>query len=264
MKQLECRFYSRQEIAEITGVSLNDSRHFAERVKERLSRWGYSYNYTPKGVSIIQIPNTAEARLAEILIRVFNLDVQIDIYGFSCFLYALSDLEGFDSMPWEERATVMRERYGVAVSDRTLRSWCSRLMKRNVIVKSKCGRCWKTEIFSAQKVRTPVSDDDLQMTSYFSRRAELLAKAEETVMDASEKTKSRNEMWRNTMQQLWQEFQCCYYRCGSFTLTAINAEDQNALWEIYELTQEIVASQPMRQTKEKIITKEDFYGEWFA
>lgn len=44
-------------------------------------------------------PATAEARLTEIRIRQYDLDVQINSYAFSCFITAFSDIEGFVSMP---------------------------------------------------------------------------------------------------------------------------------------------------------------------
>lgn len=47
MQQLECRFYPRQEIAEALSVNPKDSKHFAERVKTTLDKWGY---YTCNGL----------------------------------------------------------------------------------------------------------------------------------------------------------------------------------------------------------------------
>ena len=83
-------------------------------------------------------PETAEERLREILIRKLNLDVQVDAYAFACFICAFTDIGSFDSMPWEERAELMKYKYGVDVSDRTLRNWCSKLISSNII--QKCGK----------------------------------------------------------------------------------------------------------------------------
>ena len=60
MKQLECRFYSRQEIAEALSVNPKDSKHFAERVKATLEKWGYEYDYSRSGVEITGKPELPE------------------------------------------------------------------------------------------------------------------------------------------------------------------------------------------------------------
>lgn len=80
MQQLECRFYPRQEIAEGLSVNPKGSKHFAEKVKTTLDKWGYEYEYSRSGVEITGKPETAEERLREILIRKLNLDVQVDAY----------------------------------------------------------------------------------------------------------------------------------------------------------------------------------------
>ena len=67
-------------------------------------------------------PESAEARLKEILIRFLKLDVQISAYDFSCFLTAFSDIKGFDSMPWEKREEALANEYGVKVCAKTLRN----------------------------------------------------------------------------------------------------------------------------------------------
>ena len=117
MQQLECRFYPRQEIAEALSVNPKDSKHFAERVKTTLDKWGYEYEYSRSGVEITGKPETAEERLREILIRKLNLDVQIDAYAFACFICAFTDIGSFDSMPWEERAELIRRNpsYGTII-----------------------------------------------------------------------------------------------------------------------------------------------------
>ena len=174
MQQLECRFYPRQEIAEALSVNPKDSKHFAERVKATLEKWGYEYDYSRNGVAITEKPELPEEKLKEILIRKLNLDVQIDPYAFACFLCAFTDIGSFDSMPWEERAIQMQLKYGVDVTDRTLRSWCKRLIGNDII--QKCGRetFWKTQRFGNEKYRTKVSADDEEMAQYFQKKSEYL------------------------------------------------------------------------------------------
>ena len=153
MQQLECRFYSRQEIAEITSVNLKDSKHFAERVKTTLDKWGYEYNYSRSGVEITGKPELPGEKLSEILIRELNIDVQVDPFAFAYFICAFSDIPHFSSMPWEERSSAMRYKYEVEVSDRTLRNWCSKLIENGIIQKSGEKCFWKTEIMYGMKTR---------------------------------------------------------------------------------------------------------------
>ena len=115
MQQLELREYTRAEIAEVLSVNLKDSNHFAERVKDKLDKWGYGYDYSRRAVTIISKPETSAARLKEIVIRSFGMDIQVDAVQFACFLAAFTDIEGFETMPWEERAIVYYKRYGVTI-----------------------------------------------------------------------------------------------------------------------------------------------------
>ena len=210
MQQLECRFYPRQEIAEALSVNPKDSKHFAERVKTTLDKWGYEYEYSRSGVEITGKPETAEERLREILIRKLNLDVQVDAYAFACFTCAFTDIGSFDSMPWEERAELMKYKYGVDVSDRTLRNWCRKLISSNII--QKCGKqtYWKTEIYEKEKYRSKVDPDDEDMARYFQMKSKYL---EETRKSAEnlELRQSEAAAWSATYKKLWREFQCCYY-----------------------------------------------------
>ena len=116
MEQLELRFYTRQQIAEILSVNLQDSNHFKRNVESTLSKWGYAYQYSTPGVTIKSKPETAEERLKEILIRVLKLDVQINPYDFACFLTAFSDIDGFANMPWDKRAEILENVYNVKVA----------------------------------------------------------------------------------------------------------------------------------------------------
>ena len=136
MEQLELRFYTRQEIADVLSVNINDSNHFKRNIEAKLQRWGYGYDYSRSGVQITSRPETEEERLAEILYRHYNIDVQTNPTAFACLLHALSEIENFDSMPWEERANVLFREYRVDVCDRTLRNWASKLFSLEILHKN--------------------------------------------------------------------------------------------------------------------------------
>ena len=231
-------------------------------MKATLEKWGYEYNYSRSGVEITGKPTLPEERLKEILIRKLNLDVQINPYDFACFLCAFTDIGSFDSMPWEERAEQMQLKYGVDVTDRTLRSWCKRLIGSDII--QKCGRetFWKTQRFGKEKYRTPVAADDEEMAQYFQKKHEYF---EVAMLAAEEAGKTGKEAavaaWDATYKSLWREFGCCYYSCRGLIFNGIGEE---YIFEIYELAQEIAAGPViLPPDQRKIICKEDYHETWF-
>ena len=247
MEQLELRFYSREEIAEITSVNINDSGHFSRDVRRELSKWGYGYQYIRnKGVEITSKPETPEERLAEILIRAYNIDIQIDPVQFACFISAFTDIESFHCMPWGEREDVYHARYGFAPDDRTLRNWHSRLMRCGVISTFDYSTAWRTEVFRGSKIRTPITGDEeeeLKMQEFFDRRKELVAQNYNNLLQYGLSPKDAKKMaWTQAYDTLWKEFHCCYYWCKSFTLSAFTPDDKDVLCEIHELVQEIVGT----------------------
>lgn len=143
MKQLEKRFYAREELAEITGIDAK-SNHFARDVKNTLTQWNYNYEYSRKGALITKQPETAEERLAEIIIRAYGMDVRLDVYGFACFISLLLEDEEFRAMPWAERERVMSEEMGVTISFETMKKWCAKLIGKNMIAKSADKAYWGT------------------------------------------------------------------------------------------------------------------------
>ena len=104
MKQLEVKTYTKQEIADITNTDIND-RHFARKVRDILTNWGYSFEYSRKSININKVPETAIERLSELMIRCYDLDIRVNAYDFAIFTYCLlADLDSFSSMPWEARS----------------------------------------------------------------------------------------------------------------------------------------------------------------
>ena len=173
MNQLELRFYTRPEIAEVLSVNINDSKHFAEKVKTRLKNAGYGFHYIDKqGVEILSKPETPREKLAEILYRGLGIDIQINAEQFACFIAAFTDIEGFADEPWDTRLKLYNEYYGYSFSDhRTLRSWCSQLIDRGVIVKESGSTKWRTYYDGGKKIQEPIEEiDEVEMESYFQRR----------------------------------------------------------------------------------------------
>ena len=241
MKQLEMRFYGRAEIAEITNISIA-AHNFSRDVKDTLAKWGYGYDWiNRRGVTITYVPATPEERLKEILIRQFHIDVQVDMYDFACFVTAFSDIDGFDSMPWDERETAFKLYLGKKVDKKTLSKWSRTLIEQEIMGKDCVGRYWKTEIVDNKKIRSTVSKEEVE--TYENRRKELLTNLEEFAINAMHQDpkisyrEAIKEAWKEVYYILWDEFECCYYSCKVFRFTAWN--DQGDLAEVYELIREI-------------------------
>jgi hypothetical protein len=237
MQQLETKFYSRAEIAEELKLNINDNKHFKRNLDNKLVKWGYSYEYDRKGVLITRAPENADEKLAEILIREYDLDVQIDTYSFACFITAFEDVEKFDSMPWGERENILKEFYDVDVTDRTLKNWASKLFKTGTLSKSNEKTYWSTSINCfGQKTRQWIIEDSEEyeeMSKYFERRKEL-------VKQFMSEGKNRSEAWTEANKTLWCEYGCCYYGCKTVMPGAF--DQTRHLHEIYEYVREIAAS----------------------
>ena len=174
------------------------------------------------------------------MIREYGLDVQIDCYAFSCFVDAFNSIEGFDSMPWEERARELCENYGISITDRTLRNWCSRLISSNIVSKTSTYTCWKTEIIDGVKCRTQVNLDETR--EYYDRRTELVRKYTiDNILSGMGKEEARKNAWTAAYCSLWDEFHCCYYYCKSFLFSAFS--DKDIMFDVYELAKEIVGKE---------------------
>ena len=141
---LQKRFYPRQEIAEIVGITNLQDKHFAEKVKRYLDNHKYGYDYSRKGVSITSIPETAEAKLAFLLRDSLGLDNQVDAYDFACFINAFSSIDGFDAMPWITRTAIFNHHYHNNVSKPTLERWHHHLVESGNMVKFAKGALWRT------------------------------------------------------------------------------------------------------------------------
>ena len=240
MQQLELRFYTREEIAELTGARLEDTKHFKRNAENVLMKWGYGYDWTKGGASITHIPTTPEERLQEILIRQFQVDIQVEMYAFACFITAFTDIPGFDAMPWAVRQDAFQKYSGKYVSSRTLSSWSRKLIEKEIMARDCIGTYWKTEINGFQKVRMIVSEEEAK--DYFKRRSELLCNNLPDYMEMLKKAgydeqEARAGAWKAVYSDLWAEFNCCYYFCKAFTFAAWN--ERGLLFEVYELTREI-------------------------
>ena len=238
MEQLEKRFYNLDELSEITGIN-RKSKNLKRDVENTLTKWGYGYDWiSHRGATIIHIPASPEERLREMLVRQFHVDIQVDMFSFSCFVTAFSDVEGFDNMPWGVRRDILYELTGKYYDERTLSNWARKLLEQEIMIKGTVGSFWKTEIEDNRKIRSSVPKEEVD--SYYKRRTELLDELTEEYKHVHPKAsdrEARKAAWGAVYDYLWAEFGCCYYSCKTFHFTAWNK--QGDLAEVYELTREI-------------------------
>ena len=123
MAMLEKRFYPRQEIAEIVGITDLKDGHFAEKVKRYLNKRLYEYEYSRKGANITQLPKTAEEQLASLMRDELEIDKQRDPYLFACFIRAFSVIGSFESMPWTSRTAFFNQHFENTITQTTLERW---------------------------------------------------------------------------------------------------------------------------------------------
>lgn len=244
MEQLRLGSYSRAEIAELLNVNLADTNHFKRNVEAKLVKWGYSYEYTTKTITITRQPITSEERLSEILIREYDLDIQIECYAFAAFLYSIVVFPEFNSMPWGEREKWLQEEFGIYVSERTLRSWCSRLITTSTIVKDSDYRTrWVTGYYNGKKYRDIVDGNkELEelADTYFQDKKQLLEKYK----DLEEK-----EKWYLVRKELWEKYKCCFYYCKGIVVGAFDNTSLDTLQELIELVNDIAEKEPTQTIK---------------
>lgn len=224
MQQIEVRNYSRTEMAEMLKVEITDT-HFSRKVQSILTKWGYSFVYSRKAIQITAAPSTAQERLNELLIREFDLDIRIDIGKFATFVYLLMD-EEFSSMPFGERANVMKQDYNIEVSEITLKRWYKKLVDYNVVETNRLRKTyWVSMYVDGQKTRMKVDEDDEGKIKYENRRRKL---AEQNIKDGMNKA----DAYSSANLTCWKEFKCCYYSCNTIILNAFNQE-------FFELAEEV-------------------------
>ncbi len=129
--------------------------------------------------------------------------------------------------------------------DRTLRDWCSKLIARGIVAKEGYSTRWRTCHRDGRKIQEPVEEaDEEEMREYFKRRGELFKDHYIAELEQGFPPRvARKAAWKETYMDLWGEYECCYYYCKGFILTAFSYNDVD-LREIFELCREIASAPP--------------------
>ena len=232
MTKLEIRKYTRDEIAAIIQISKNDT-NFKRKITTTLTNWGYTYNYKPKEVEIIATPQTPFERAKEMLIRLFNFDIQIDFYALIVFLFLLSiGDDNFDSMPWAQRAEYMEKNYNICVSDRTLRQWYSVLISSNSAVKDDNTFSYWYSVKENGSIRREILDIDGNAN-------------DKDLLENYNKTKRtlirKGYKWKEIHEMMWDKYHFQIYKCKKISLCAWNNNASYAeIEELLNIIEEIV------------------------
>ena len=247
MEKLEVKFYSRVEITGIIGVNPKDT-NCARVIKNTLTNWGYSFEYSCKGVKILRTPTTAEEKLAELTSRKFDIDTQIDSKTFGLFLYLISNYSDYQASPWIEKVRLLQEEFNITIDEKTLRRWVNKMISSNSIAKSADVQVWRTVSTLEGKERHPIVDDeDIQeMENYFQYRNESLRRADEDYQLATWSGKPNPNRWSIALNECWRKFGCCYYNCHYFITNCIDDDFK----EMYELSEEILNNTLMDNNEE--------------
>ncbi len=223
MKQLELRYYKREEISQIFVIEPND-HNFKRKIETKLIAWGYSYTYSKKSFTITAVPESAAARLQEIMCREYNIDLsrQDNIKPFANFIYLLAnDIDGFASMPWRARSQYLKQWNNIEISDRTLQSWCKLFVDKNEIGKIKTEKTyWMTTCISGEKIQEELiqGKDSPEWKAYWKTFFELKKTTETKQLGLA----------------VYQKMGYCVYSCPAFLFCAWSCK------EIIELSTEIV------------------------
>lgn len=211
MEQLKTGFYSRTEIAAVLEINLSDSKHFKRNITNKLLNWGYSFEYSLKGVKITRVPTTPREKLAEIALREFDLDIRVDTYAFSAFIYSFLNYPEFTSMPWKERELQLKLNFGVQVSDRTLRNWSYYLINTLNMYKDYTDRTrWITSLVNGVKVREMVDGDPC-----LEKIADEYEQEKQQLLDSYKELEPKAK-WKKVLFILWIKYNCYVYYCYSF------------------------------------------------
>lgn len=218
---IEKKTYTNKELAPLIGVN-PQSTHIKRDITNQLTSMGFEegedFSFPKRGmVTILWVPTTPEEKIPY-LCRLLGIDTRVDAFNFATFVYCLLEEEDFQYRPWEEKAIWLKDSYGVEVTDRTLRSWTSKLMKQDTLIKDTDDYTWwTTTTIDGVKIREELDDNDESLDEYRKFNAEFFEREDVKKMDKKE----RGSQW---FSEMWGTFGCKFYKCYRFTFGAWNGD----------------------------------------
>ena len=229
--------YSREEIAEFTGVSLKNSsgysnEHFARDINNRLSSWGYTVEKQKgKNYLVTKIPETMDERIGEILYRAYGFNKKTPIHDLGIYLCLMFNDSYFARCPCFTRENLLRE-YGVITCEKTLSSYAKKLQEHNILVKVKNpNNRWKSEAINELKIQSEYNPDNYEEKN---RRDKYWAEFN----DLKKEGLSTGE----AKIALWGQNKICYYTPNQYHSTAFIEEksgsDNENMRELQDILKE--------------------------
>lgn len=232
---IEKKVYKNKELATLIGLDPNTKR-LKDAIKSRLNSMGfvqgehYSFPEHQNGkTAILWVPQTPQEKIPY-LCRLLGVNTQIDSMNFCAFVYHLLNSEDFQCRPWEERAVWLKEVDGIEVTERTLRSWCSYLIKNDTLIKdTNTYTWWTTTSIDGEKVRTELADDDELLQEY---------KDENKKYWQNENGVNPKDLKDGWFSHMWGRFGCKFYKCYAYIFSPWHSdvlqELINTFTEYYE------------------------------
>ena len=252
MRHLELNeIITREEMGALLSIDLKDKK-FARKVVDTLNNWGYEAEKLPKKrYKIIRVPQTPEEKLNELLVRKFNMNVQINTYAFGVFIMELAENVEFAAMPWEKRVQELKEFYDIDITDRTLKSWAKRLMEAGIIAKDNNDKVeWVTVARGKEKERYTVEEfekeyNELSIQEYKEMRMKLIKEYQQQGMSFKEAYPKAvfNDIFKGEYSKKYEGV--LLYKCATLTFSAFGeVVSHEEIEEIFDLCAEIADSEP--------------------
>lgn len=230
MEQLETKYYSRAEIAEITGLNIADNKHFKRNLETKLSNWGYLYNYDKKGVLITKKPEKPIEKFKEIMIRKYGMNANLDFYCLAWFIYLLAYDEIFLEAPWSKKTQLLKDYYISSVSETILKKWYKVLADNEIIFRlnNPDEDYWCTFYVEGIKETEKLTYDNyLELESL------------ENYLEAKEEVLNSGLLYNSAMKLLWNNCRIVYYKVKKLEWNRFN-EKYIEFIEVINLVYEII------------------------
>jgi hypothetical protein len=228
-----------KHIDSLTGYSYSLQTCLDEVLAE--TDWTYKFEQAVSGVYTVKIE------------RKSALD------AIAAFFFKIIDDDLFLTTPWETRAKIIGDEFGIEVSDRTLRKYNAKLVEKNIIIKDDSQyEYWYTTYVCGEKyqdvVGTSEEEEVAAMEDWFNKRKEYLEAADLEYSQAIGVADSRNpNRWKIAMNKLWETTKIVYYKVKGWNFNAFEDAD---LKEIYRLSALVVADIEIPEEAEEVVEEQ--------
>lgn len=202
--ELENRIYSTKELYEILQINTK-SNNGPRNLKAKLEELGYQYSW-PNRSRKVEILGKGTPK-AKQLTSILSENSQIDEIGYSCFIAACLNKE-FCEAPMKTKIIMLKERYGVLITEKTYQRWKNQLVKKGLLVRDEDTFIrWRTKGYDEDKKQSRVSG----IAAMEAEAAEYQeAKEQETWRIQNERQLDRTAAQTDAIKSLYGLYGCFY------------------------------------------------------